>query len=472
MLTPGFKQGDGGGVGQIEAAIAGPQRQAEPPLFRVTSENLGRQPAGLRAEQEGVARLEALAEERMPCPGRQGKHASASQVDEAGREIGVLEHLRHLAVVEPGAPNLRLVELETERTDQVQGRADVRAKPDDVARVRRNLRLIEDQVEHDNGCVDAAPELPISFCGLTLRSPIVLLSGCVGFGEEYTRVRGFSNRDAGAIVLKGTTLAPRLGNRPHRVWETPAGMLNAIGLQNPGARHVVDKILPTLDFSETRFIANVCGSTVEEYAEVARIFDQSPIDAMEINISCPNVKEGGVAFGNYPDMSAQVVAACRKVTTKPLITKLSPNQTDIAANAQACIDAGTDGLAVINTLMGMAIDIEERRPVIGNVQGGLSGPAIRPIALLKVFKTYAVAARHKVPIIGQGGIETGNDAVEFLLAGASAVGVGTALFYDPLAARKINHGIAAYLAAQGFDSVADLVGALATESTVDNAVSG
>jgi dihydroorotate dehydrogenase (NAD+) catalytic subunit len=327
-------------------------------------------------------------------------------------------------------------------------------------------------VEHDNGRVDAAPELPVTFCGLTLRSPIVLLSGCVGFGEEYTRVRGFSNRDAGAIVLKGTTLAPRLGNAPHRVWETPAGMLNAIGLQNPGARHVVDKILPTLDFSETRFIANVCGSTIEEYAEVARIFDQSPIDAMEINISCPNVKEGGVAFGNYPEMSAQVVAACRKVTSKPLITKLSPNQTDIAANAQACIDAGTDGLAVINTLMGMAIDIEERRPVIGNVQGGLSGPAIRPIALLKVFKTYAVAARHGIPIIGQGGIETGDDAVEFMLAGASAVGVGTALFYDPLAARKINHGIAAYLARQGFGSVADLVGALATESALDNAVSG
>jgi dihydroorotate dehydrogenase (NAD+) catalytic subunit len=327
-------------------------------------------------------------------------------------------------------------------------------------------------VEHDNDRVDLAPELPVSFCGLKLRSPIVLLSGCVGFGEEYTRVRGFSNRDAGAIVLKGTTLAPRLGNRPHRVWETPAGMLNAIGLQNPGARHVVDRILPTLDFSETRFIANVCGSTVEEYVEVTRIFDQSPIDAMEINISCPNVKEGGVAFGNYPDMSAQVVAACRKATSKPLITKLSPNQTDIAANAQACIDAGTDGLAVINTLMGMAIDIEERRPVIGNVQGGLSGPAIRPIALLKVFKTYAVAARHGIPIIGQGGIESGDDAVEFMLAGASAVGVGTALFYDPLAARKINHGIAAYLERQGFDSVADLVGALATESAVDNAVSG
>jgi dihydroorotate dehydrogenase (NAD+) catalytic subunit len=248
-------------------------------------------------------------------------------------------------------------------------------------------------------------------------------------------------------------------------------MLNAIGLQNPGARHVVEKILPTLDFAETRFIANVSGSTIEEYVEVTRIFDQSPIDAIEINISCPNVKEGGVQFGNYPDMSAQVVAACRAVTKKPLITKLSPNQTDIAANAVACIDAGTDGLAVINTLMGMAIDIEERRPVIGNVQGGLSGPAIRPIALLKVYQTYAVAALHRIPIIGQGGIEHPGDAIEFMLAGATAVGVGTALFYDPLAARKINHGIAAYLDSHGFDSVADLVGALATDTVPDKAVS-
>ena len=180
---------------------------------------------------------------------------------------------------------------------------------------------------------------------LKLNSPIVLLSGCVGFGEEYTRIEGFSNAAVGAIVLKGTTLAPRLGNPPHRVWETPAGMLNAIGLQNPGVEYVVSTILPTLDFKETRFIANVCGSTIEEYAEVTRRFDDSPIDAMEINISCPNVKEGGVAFGNYPDMSARVVAACRAVTKKPLITKLSPNQTDIRANARACIDAGTDAFA-------------------------------------------------------------------------------------------------------------------------------
>ncbi len=167
--------------------------------------------------------------------------------------------------------------------------------------------------------------LKVDFCGLAFSTPLVLLSGCVGFGEEYTRVVGFSNRDAGAVCLKGTTLAPRLGNPPHRIAETPAGMLNAIGLQNPGARAVVEDILPRLDFSETRFIANVSGSTVEEYREVTRIFDDSPIDAIEINISCPNVKEGGVTFGNDPAMSARVVAACRAVTQKPLITKLSSN---------------------------------------------------------------------------------------------------------------------------------------------------
>jgi len=300
----------------------------------------------------------------------------------------------------------------------------------------------------------------------------VLLSGCVGFGEEYTRVAGFSNRDVGAIVLKGTTLAPRLGNPPHRVWETPAGMLNAIGLQNPGVDHVVRHILPTLDFSETRFIANVCGSTIEEYAEVARRFDDSPIDAMEINISCPNVKEGGVAFGNYPDMSARVVAACRAVTKKPLITKLSPNQTDIAANARACIDAGTDAFAVINTLMGMAIDVESRRPIIGNVQGGLSGPAIRPVALLKVHQVYQEARRHRIPIIGQGGIETASDALEFLIAGSTAVGVGTALFYDPLVVRKINAGIAEYLDRHGIDSLAELTGSIDLGSKVSVSASG
>jgi dihydroorotate dehydrogenase (NAD+) catalytic subunit len=302
--------------------------------------------------------------------------------------------------------------------------------------------------------------LHTELCGVTMASPIVLLSGCVGFGEEYTRVAGFSNRDVGAVVLKGTTGSARLGNPPHRIYETPEGMLNAIGLQNPGVDKVVDEILPGLDFSETRFFANVSGSTIEEYERVTRRFDDSDIDAIEINISCPNVKEGGVAFGNDPEMSARVVAACRAQTSKPIITKLSPNQTDIQKNARLCIDAGTDGFAVINTLMGMAIDSESRRPIIGNVQGGLSGPAIKPIALLKVHQVHAVAKKHGVPIIGQGGITTPQDAIEFLVAGATGVGIGTALFYDPLVCKKINAGIVDYLGRHEMASVADLVGTL------------
>jgi dihydroorotate dehydrogenase (NAD+) catalytic subunit len=302
--------------------------------------------------------------------------------------------------------------------------------------------------------------LKTSFCGLKLNSPIVLLSGCVGFGEEYTRIEGFSNADVGAICLKGTTLEPRLGNAPHRVAETSSGMLNSIGLQNPGTETVINDILPSLDMDETRFIINISGSSVEEYGEIARRFDDTDIDAIEINISCPNVKEGGVAFGNDPEMSYRVVDVCRKNTSKPIITKLSPNQTDIANSALRCINAGSDGLAVINTLMGMAINISERRPVIGNNQGGLSGPAIKPIALLKVHQVYQVSKKYKVPIIGQGGITTVNDAIEFIIAGADVVGIGTALFYDPLLCNKINKGVADYLSKNGLDCVDDLVGSL------------
>ena len=308
--------------------------------------------------------------------------------------------------------------------------------------------------------------LAVDFCGLRLQTPLVLLSGCVGFGDEYTRVEGFDHREVGAVCLKGTTLEPRLGNAPHRVYETPMGMLNAIGLQNPGARYVVEKILPRLDFSETRFIANIAGSTVEDYREVTRVFDDSPVDAIEINISCPNVKAGGAAFGNDPDVSARVVAACRAVTRKPLITKLSPNQTDIRENARRCIEAGTDGLSVINTLMGMAIDVETRRPVLGNNQGGLSGPAIKPIALLKVHEVHQVAAPHGVPIIGQGGVTCAEDALEFLIAGASAVGIGTALFYDPLVCAGINAGILSYLDRHGLGRVGELTGSLVRHDAV------
>ena len=308
--------------------------------------------------------------------------------------------------------------------------------------------------------------LKTDFCGLTLDSPIVLLSGCVGFGEEYTRIQGFSNADVGAICLKGTTLEPRLGNIPHRVTETPSGMINAIGLQNPGADVVINEIMPQLDKTETRFIINISGSSVEDYGEIAKRFDDTDIDAIEINISCPNIKEGGVAFGNDPDMSYRVVEICRKNTSKPLITKLSPNQTDIAYSAQRCIDAGTDGLAVINTLMGMAIDTTTRTPIIGNNRGGLSGPAIKPIALLKVHQVYEISKHHNVPIIGQGGITTVNDALEFIIAGAATVGIGTSLFYDPLVCNKINDGISQYLIDNNLDSINDLVGTLELNSAV------
>lgn len=304
------------------------------------------------------------------------------------------------------------------------------------------------------------PKLASYFCGMRFQTPVVLLSGCVGFGQEYTRVDGFSHQDIGAVCLKGTTLNARPGNPTHRVYETPSGMLNAIGLQNPGANKVVNDILPSLDFEETRFIANVSGSTIEEYTEVTRLFDQSPIDAIEINISCPNVKEGGVTFGNDPEMSARVVEACRSVTSKPLITKLSPNQTNIAENAKRCIEAGSDAFSVINTLMGMAIDTKTRTPVIGNVQGGLSGPAIKPIALLKVHQVYQVCKAHNIPIIGQGGITTVNDALEFIIAGASAIGLGTGLFYDPLLSKKINTGVADYLDEHRLNHLSELIGSL------------
>ena len=307
-------------------------------------------------------------------------------------------------------------------------------------------------------------KLKLEFCGLQLNSPLVLLSGCVGFGEEYTRIEGFSNTAVGAICLKGTTAKQRFGNEPHRITETPDGMLNAIGLQNPGVDYVVNDILSKLDFSETRFIANVSGSTIEEYIEVTQKFDDSLIDAIEINISCPNVKEGGVAFGNDPEMSARVVAACRTVTNKPIITKLSPNQTDIQHNAKLCLEAGSDAFAVINTVMGMAIDIDTKQPIIHNNQGGLSGPAIKPIALLKVHEVYQICKPHNIPIIGQGGVVNSNDAIEFLLVGATTVGIGTGLFYDPLCCNKINAGIVEYLKQNKHKHISEIIGTLQIHS--------
>ena len=306
----------------------------------------------------------------------------------------------------------------------------------------------------------SAPDLSVRFAGLVLKTPVVLLSGCVGFGEDYARVEGFCWDAIGAVILKGTTLAPRLGNAPHRLAETPMGLLNAIGLQNPGARKVVEEILPRLPHEKTHFWANVNGASVEEYAEVATIFDDSPVTAMEVNISCPNVKAGGMHFGHDPKTAAQVVAAVKKRTNKPVIVKLSPNAPDFLAVARAVLEEGADALSAINTLVGMAVDIRTQRPVLANITGGLSGPAIKPIALWRVFQLRALAREYKVPILGQGGIASAEDAIAFALVGADAVGLGTGLFYDPLLPNKVVEGLSAYLAERNLARYADLVGAL------------
>ncbi|MBF0621482.1 MAG: dihydroorotate dehydrogenase [Magnetococcales bacterium] len=314
------------------------------------------------------------------------------------------------------------------------------------------------------------PDLSVSFSNITLKTPITLLSGCVGFGEELLNIADFSFKDIGAICLKGTTLEPRHGNKPHRLAETPAGLLNAIGLQNPGARHVVDDILPRWekesrlkegDGPPTRLFANISGSTVQDYGEVARIFDDSFVDAIEINISCPNVKKGGAAFGSDPIIAADVVSEVRKATSKPIITKLSPNVTDITQIAKATLEAGSDAFSVINTLMGMAIDIRTRKPVLGNTQGGLSGPAIKPVALLKVWLVYQAVAKYQKPILGQGGITSGSDAFEFFIAGSSAIGVGTALFRNPLISADINRELREIMTQQNIENLSETIGTLA-----------
>lgn len=303
-------------------------------------------------------------------------------------------------------------------------------------------------------------DLSVNVCGVTCHSPVAMASGNAGYGLEYQAVSGFRNQDVGAVFLKGTTLEPKLGNKAERVWETPNGLLNSIGLQNPGVDYVVKQLLPQLDYTATRYFANVSGSSIEEYAAVCKRFDDTPLAGLEINISCPNVKKGGAAFGNDPDMAARVVEACRASTSKPLIVKLSPNQTDISEGARRVIDAGADALSAINTLMGMSINIDTWRPDLGNNQGGLSGPAIKPVALLRVHQVYQVAKQHNIPIIGLGGVSSAEDAIEFFLAGATMVAVGTSLAKDPMLIAKMNKDIARYLKKRGLHSVSQLTGKL------------
>jgi len=305
------------------------------------------------------------------------------------------------------------------------------------------------------------PKLAVDLAGLAMRNPMIIASGTFGYGEEFINVAGFNNQDVGAITLKGTTLEPREGNPTPRVAESASGMLNSIGLQNPGADAVVRDILPRLAVFRTRLIANVAGGTVEEYREVAKKFSDAPgIDAVEVNISCPNVHRGGVEFGTDPTMAGEVVAGVREVCNKPLIAKLTPNVTDITAIARACIEAGADILSLINTLRAMVIDTATRRPVLGANSGGLSGPAVKPVAIMMVHQVYQIAKEKHVPVIGMGGISAANDALEFIIAGASAFSVGTALFWNPSVCKQIISGLRSYLIDNRIDDVSKLVGTL------------
>ena len=291
---------------------------------------------------------------------------------------------------------------------------------------------------------------------LELKNPVMTASGTFGYGTEYADFMDINR--LGAIIVKGTTLNPRQGNPYPRMAETPSGMLNAVGLQNKGVDYFVDHIYPEVRKFQTNVIVNVSGSSIEDYAQCASIINTlDDIPAIELNISCPNVKQGGMAFGVKPESAAQVVSAVRKAYDKTLIVKLSPNVTDITEIARAVEGAGADSVSLINTMLGMAIDAEKRRPILSTVTGGMSGPAVKPVALRMVWQ---VAKAVKIPVIGLGGICSATDAIEFLLAGASAIQIGTANFIDPAISEKVVDGIEDYLTRHGFNSVQEIIGAL------------
>ena len=293
----------------------------------------------------------------------------------------------------------------------------------------------------------------VTIAGVTMNNPIVTASGTFGFGREYGQF--YSLDEVGAVCVKGLTLKPRNGNDAPRIAETPSGILNSVGLQNPGVDYYLQHELPYLKQFQTKVIANIAGSTIEDYCEMAERVSDSETDMIEMNISCPNVKEGGVAFGVCPPMVEEITAAVRKHAKKPLIVKLSPNVTDITETAKAAEAAGADALSLINTLTGMAIDIHSRRPILHNNIGGLSGPAVKPVAVRMVWQVHQAV---EIPIIGMGGISSGEDAVEFLLAGADAVAVGTHHFVDPMASVHVMEGIKQYMEAYHIERVRDLVG--------------
>ncbi len=298
------------------------------------------------------------------------------------------------------------------------------------------------------------PDLGVNIGGIKMKNPVLTASGTFGFGLEYA---GFVDLDSlGGITVKGTTLKPRLGNPTPRIAETPAGMLNSIGLQNPGVDRLISDTLPKLKGYDTAIVVNIAGETLEEYGALAeRLSEAEGVAGLEVNISCPNVRKGGVLFGSDPKMAAAVIKEVKANSSLPVIAKLTPNVTKISEIAFACGEAGADGLSLINTLTGMAIDIHKRKPLLANIIGGLSGPAIRPVAVRAVWEVYKEVG---LPIIGMGGIATTGDALEFILAGATGIAVGTANFVNPGTAMEIVAGINEYLSVNGIKTISDLVG--------------
>jgi len=298
------------------------------------------------------------------------------------------------------------------------------------------------------------PDLQVTVAGIRMKNPVMTASGTFGYGREYADVVDLNR--LGAIVVKGLHLNPAKGNPPPRIVETPCGMLNAIGLENVGIQAFVNEKLPYLRTLNIPVIVNIYGHIVEEYVEVAAVVEGEPgITGIEVNISCPNIKEGGVAFGVNPKSAHDVIAAVRKATKKPVIAKLSPNVTDIAEIAKSAEAAGADAVSLINTITGMAVDIESRRPKLANITGGLSGPAIKPIALRMVWQTVKSV---EIPVVGIGGIMTARDALEFLVVGASAVQVGTANFVNPRATLDILEGIEAFMVKKGIQQISEIIG--------------
>ena len=293
----------------------------------------------------------------------------------------------------------------------------------------------------------------VNFAGIEMKNPVTVASGTFGYGREYADF--FDLGKLGAIITKGTSLKPKSGNKPSRVCETPSGMLNSIGLQNPGVEYFANNDLPFLRKFDTKIIVNACGSSIDEYVELCKILNNLDIDGVELNLSCPNVKEGCMAFGNTYEGVKKVTSEVRKVLDKPLIVKLTPNVTDIAGIAKGVEDGGADAVSLINTLLAMKIDIYKRKPVLANNTGGLSGPAIRPVAVRMV---YQVAQAVNIPIMGLGGIVSGEDAIEFMLAGATTISIGAGNFIDPYTSVKVVEGIEEYMRKCNVDDINDIIG--------------